>query len=118
MCKSVVICIHKLNQNKIVKEGKKMKKLISVVLVVGIAFGCGYGLKATESKANVYTDTCTYYANNPQQPQIGGSFYGQEIWDINNPTLEDGKTYIVEINDRGTPDDATDDVVINWTIQE
>ena len=95
-----------------------MKKLISVVLVVGIAFGCGYALKATESKTNTYTDTCTYYANNPECPQLGGSFYGSEIWDINNPTLEDGKTYIVELSDHGTPDDVTDDIVINWNLQE
>ncbi len=95
-----------------------MKKLISVVLVVAIAFGCGYALKATESKTNTYTDICTYYANNPQQPQLGGSFYGDNIWDINNPTLEDGKTYIIELSDHGTPDDATDDIVIDWTLQE
>lgn len=95
-----------------------MKKLISVVLVVAIAFGCGYALKATESKTNTYTDTCTYYANNPQQPQLGGSFYGSEIWDINNPTLEDGATYTVEISDRGTPSDTTDDIVIEWTLIE
>ena len=95
-----------------------MKKLISVILVIAIAFGCGYALKATESKVNTYTETCTYYANNPQQPQLGGSFYGSEIWDINNPTLEDGKTYIVELSDHETPNDATDDIVIGWTLQE
>lgn len=95
-----------------------MKKVISVVLVVGIVFGCGYALKATESKTNTYMDTCTYYANNPQQSQLGGSFYGSEIWDINNPTLKDGKTYIVELSDHGTPDDVTDDIVINWNLQE
>lgn len=95
-----------------------MKKLISVILVVAIAFGCGYALKATESKANVYTDTCTYYANNPEHSQLGGSFYGDNIWDINNPTLEDGATYTVEISDRGTPSDVTDDIVIEWTLVE
>ena len=95
-----------------------MKKLISVVLVVAIAFGCGYALKATESKINTYTDICTYYANNPKHPQLGGSFYGDNIWDINNPTLEDGCTYTIEISDHGTPNDTTDDIVIGWTLQE
>lgn len=95
-----------------------MKKLISVILVIAIAFGCGYALKATESKVNTYTDECTYYSNNPEHPQIGGSFYGCEIWDINNPTLEDGKSYTVEISDHGTPNDTTDDIVIEWTLQE
>ena len=95
-----------------------MKKLIILISIVAIAFGCGYALKATASKVHTYTDECTYYSNNPECPQLGGSFYGSEIWDINNPTLEDGKTYIVEISDHKTPDDATDDIVIGWTLQE
>ena len=95
-----------------------MKKLISVILVIAIAFGCGYVLKATTSKVHTYTDECTYYTNNPECPQLGGSFYGSEIWDINNPTLEDGKTYVVELSDHGTPNDTTDDIVIGWTLQE
>ena len=97
---------------------KKMKKLIILISVVAIAFGCGYALKATASKVHTYTDECTYYSNNPECPQLGGSFYGSEIWDINNPTLKDGKIYVVEISDRGTPNDATDDIVIGWTLQE
>ena len=95
-----------------------MKKLISVILVLVIGFGCGYAVKATASKTNTYMDECVYYANNPEHPQIGGSFYGYEIWDINNPTLKDGKSYMVEISDHGTPEDIADDVVINWTLQE
>lgn len=95
-----------------------MKKLISLILVVAIAFGLGYAFKATESKVNTYTETCTYYTNNPGHPQLGGSFYGSEIWDINNPTLEDGKTYMVELSDHETPDNMTDDIVIGWTLQE
>lgn len=95
-----------------------MKKLISVILVIAIVFGCGYVLEATASKVNTYTETCTYYTNNPECPQLGGSFYGSEIWDINNPTLEDGKTYIVELSNHETPNDATDDIVIGWTLQE
>lgn len=95
-----------------------MKKLVILISVVAIAFGCGYALKATESKVNTYTETCTYYTNNPECPQLGGSFYGSEIWDINNLTLEDGKTYIVELSNHKTPNDATDDIVIGWTLQE
>lgn len=95
-----------------------MKKLIGLVLVLVMMFGLGYGLKTTENKMGTYTDECTYYANNPEQPQIGGSFYGYEIWDINNPTLKDGKTYIVELSDHGTPEDVTDDIVIGWTLRE
>lgn len=95
-----------------------MKKLIILISIIAIAFGCGYALKATASKVHTYTDECTYYSNNPKCPQLGGSFYGFEIWDINNPTLEDGKSYMVEISDHGTPNDITDDVVINWTLQE
>ena len=95
-----------------------MKKVISLILVVAIAFGLGYTFKATESKVNTYTEKCMYYTNNPEHPQLGGSFYGSEIWDINNPTLEDGKTYIVELSNHETPNDATDDIVIGWTLQE
>lgn len=95
-----------------------MKKLISLMMVVVMGLSFGYALKVTKSRAITYTETCPYYANNPEYPQLGGSFYGSEIWDINNPTLEDGATYIIEISNHGTPNDATDDVVINWTIQE
>ena len=95
-----------------------MKKMISLMMIAVMAFGFGYALKATASKVHTYTETCTYYTNNPECPQLGGSFYGSEIWDINNPTLEDGKTYIVELSNHKTPDDATDDIVIGWTLQE
>ena len=95
-----------------------MKKIISLMMVAVMAFGCGYALKATESNVNTYTETCTYYTNNPECPQLGGSFYGSEICDINNPTLEDGKTYIVELSNHKTPNDATDDIIIGWTLQE
>ena len=48
-----------------------MKKLISVILVLVIGFGCGYAVKATASKTNTYMDECVYYANNPEHPQTG-----------------------------------------------
>ena len=53
-----------------------MKKLISLIMAVVMSLSFGYALKVTKSRAITYTETCTYYANNPEYPQLGGSFYG------------------------------------------
>lgn len=91
-----------------------MKKLIILVAAVAIGFGLGYTVNHNNTD-NTYMDTCVYYANNPEHPQLGGSLYGeQNMWDINNPTLQDGVTYNVTIGNHGTPEDTTDDVVLDW----
>lgn len=91
-----------------------MKTIIKSIAILAIALstfaGCGNG-------SEMYTVPATVYSNSADCTVTFVDYNG-DLWEYENYYAEPLDSFILTLDDCGTPEDNTDDVIVNVTVAE